>query len=389
MNIKMITISLLITGFAFVTTSAEATPAFARKYKTNCSACHTAWPQLNRAGRKFKEAGYRFPKLKGETTTSDFLHMDTYFPVSALMKARPYDKANSGNSKVRALHEVELLFGGVIYKNVSGFFEIEAEDENTNERGFKLGIPHAVVTYNHSKAINAQFAYAGIGPDDPYDSYGHRRLTRSAVAINGQTFGGADNGDTLASSRQSVGMYGRPIKNLYYSVAIAGVGGDSEGEEAGTLYGRVAFDITSQITIGARIIDGTCKASATNCAVSRDYSRTSVDAQADINNFRFMGAFLKAKDDNAGATSEVENDAWYLQGQYVVKDKGRPTWVPLIRFDQYEKNNGVDEYKEFALNLGYYFTQNIKGFIEWWERFDTPTGVAEDDRITFQLEAAF
>lgn len=35
MNIKIITTSLLIAGFAFIATSAEVTPAFARKYETN------------------------------------------------------------------------------------------------------------------------------------------------------------------------------------------------------------------------------------------------------------------------------------------------------------------------------------------------------------------
>jgi predicted porin len=141
--------------------------------------------------------------------------------------------------------------------------------------------------------------------------------------------------------------------------------------------------------VGLLAVDGTCEAGASGCAVDRDYTRFGIDAQADIGNFRVQGVYMKAEDDNATSTATDENDAWYVQGQYTMMDKGRPTFVPLVRFDNYEKNDGQDEYREFTLNLGYYFTQNIKGYLEYWDRYDTPTGVAEDDRVTVQFDAAF
>jgi len=39
--------------------SAEAIPAFARKYGLPCSACHEAWPKLNAFGQTFKDNGYQ------------------------------------------------------------------------------------------------------------------------------------------------------------------------------------------------------------------------------------------------------------------------------------------------------------------------------------------
>jgi cytochrome c5 len=41
--------------------SAQAVPAFARKYNVDCTYCHTAWPQLNRTGYIFRRLGYRLP----------------------------------------------------------------------------------------------------------------------------------------------------------------------------------------------------------------------------------------------------------------------------------------------------------------------------------------
>ena len=48
--------------------SAQAVPAFARKYNVDCTYCHTAWPQLNRTGYIFRRLGYRMPY---EVPTSD------------------------------------------------------------------------------------------------------------------------------------------------------------------------------------------------------------------------------------------------------------------------------------------------------------------------------
>ena len=148
--------------------AAQAVPSFARKHELNCSACHTAYPQLNATGREFKENGYRFltaDAVKNALAVSDFLQLEKHVPLSAILVARPYDKKDSGNEKIRAVHEVELIVAGNLARNWSGYFEIEAEDET----GFELELAPAVLTYNHSKEFNVQFVY---GPTFWADSYG-------------------------------------------------------------------------------------------------------------------------------------------------------------------------------------------------------------------------
>ena len=39
----------------------------------------------------------------------------------------------------------------------------------------------------------------------------------------------------------------------------------------------------------------------------------------------------------------------------------------MVRFDGYEENDGKDSFTTTTLNLGYYFTQSIKGFVEYRE----------------------
>ena len=51
----LVLILLILSG----SPSANALPAFARKYGLRCSACHESWPMLNYFGQKFKDNGYQ------------------------------------------------------------------------------------------------------------------------------------------------------------------------------------------------------------------------------------------------------------------------------------------------------------------------------------------
>lgn len=379
---------IAILGFVWSTT-AQAVPSFARKHELNCSACHTAYPQLNATGREYKENGYRFlteGKNRDYLEISDFLQLENHVPVSAILVARPYDKKDSGNEMIRALHEVEIIVAGNIAKNWSGYFEIEAEDET----GFELELAPAVLTYNHSKEFNVQFVY---GPTFWADSYGiigdHFRLTRGHVGAIDQGFGGADAGGRFRAVRQNVGVYGRFSDRYFYNVNYSGKAGDAEGENASITSGLFNADIRDNIMIGAFIMDGEDK------DTNRDFNRTGIQFQADVlEDLRVQGLFITATDDRDAADprgpGEDDNDAYSLQAMYTFRDDTlRPTWVPLIRLDSYETGDGANSFDELTLNLGYYFSQNIKGYLEYWDRYDAPTSVEEDSRITLQFVAAF
>ncbi len=361
--------------------SAHAIPAFARKYDKPCSTCHTAWPQLNNAGRMFKEAGYQFPTDKERAQViSDFLYLDKYFPVSAMLVARPYDKKDSGSQKLRAIHEIEIITAGVLAKDWSGYFEIEAEDETD----FSPEFAPAVASYHYGKALNLQFVWGPYFWADPYGFLGdHFRLTATHVAVIDQAFGGADASGKLRSTRQMVGLYGRPADSLFYSVGYSGVASDAEGVEANNAHARLAFDVTRDITAGVFVVNGK------NDTTKRDFDRKGVDFQGDFGDLRLQAAMVKAEDDNAALTATDKNDAWSIQGMYVFKEGQRPTWAPVVRYDTYEKVNGSEEYNELVLNLTRYFTENIKGFIEYWKQLDVPPTKTEDKRVTLQLQLTF
>ncbi|MCK5002011.1 MAG: hypothetical protein KAS57_03255 [Gammaproteobacteria bacterium] len=426
MKIRNIVTILTAVGFAFATLTAEAVPSFARDTGKNCSYCHNAWPQLSKKGRVYKELGYRMPD--GDRMSFKDLAEENSVGVSALIFARPYDKKDSAEAaNTRALHEAEIVVAGAVGENWSGFFELEAEDEAQNAYGFEIGIPSAVLAYNHSKALNLQFTWGEMMRADPYGLFGlHFRMTRAGTGAMNQAFDGYDG--SLNSRRQNLVLTGRPIDQLFYSVGISAqadspAGSDStdvsEGKDASTIHARVAFDVTKDIMIGGFMVNGqvaahTCSAAdivdidsdcnggavgevvssrpnQTASDAELEYTRIGLDAQADIGNTRVQLMFVSASDDGSAAQTgtENDNDAMSVQAYHVFKAaSGAPTWVPLIRFDSYEKNNGADSYDELVLNVAYYFEQNIKGFVEFWDR-SAQDSADDDDRLTVQLAVGF
>lgn len=395
MNCKHLLSSACAVIMFLTATSANAIPAFARKYQTNCNSCHTAYPILNNAGRKFKEAGYRFPKLKGEESVSDFLHWDKVFPISAAFISRPFDHTNADKSDTNqaAIHEIELFAAGRMYKSVSGFFELEMEDEDN----FNTQVGHAAMTYSYNDALNAQVTWAPTLFADAYDTFTDgRRLTASHAAALNSSFGGANNdsahggsGGRFRDPRQTVSVYGRPMNQLYYNVGVTGLAKDTEGKNSRAYFGRVAFDVMPNIMVGGMAMTGECERDSGCTGTDRDFKRYALDTQADIGAARLTGVYIRGKDDRASGNGDDENNAWYLQGIYVLKQNGRPTLVPLVRLEGFEENDGKDDFKSYTLNLGYYFTQNIKGFVEFSDQYDTPSGIEDAKRYTLQLEAAF
>jgi hypothetical protein len=362
--------------------NANAVPSFAAKYDKKCSYCHTAWPQLNKKGRDFKERGYRLKEdLKDTSPRAPYSEQGT-FPISAMLISRPYDKKDSGEAKVRAIHEAEIFIAGTINKEISGFFEIEAEDET----GFEPELGSIALSYRFNDYANVQAVW---GPAFWYDGYGllgdHFRMTRGHVPLIDQAFGGADGDNGLRGSRQSLNFTGRggPV---FYGLGVAnGVAGDPEGEEP-TVGGhaKVAFDIKDIATIGLFGLAGE------DPATNREYTRTGIDFQGDFADARVQAAYVAATDDNATNTAEDENSAMTLQGFYTFKTKeGKPTFVPLVRFDSYEQNDGNDEYQELTLNVTYYLKENVKAYVEYWNQMDAPDGVDKDSRVTLQAYVGF
>ncbi len=371
--------------------SASAVPAFAAKYDKKCSSCHTAWPQLNSKGRAFKERGFRLESEVEEGTNSVLEDGSMRSLMSAFFVSRPYDedpevKEETGaDSQVRAIHSVEIHLSGALDDNFSVFMGLEAEDE----LDFTPELSSATLAYRYSEAVNLEASWTQVFSSDPYGFLnGSQQLSRGNPSVIDQSFDGVDK---MAIQHQNLTLTGRLEEKIFYSVSYIGAPADTVGTDASGFAARVAYDISDVFMVGGFYWSGSEAANLDPLTPPRDYDRTGLDFQFDFDNTRVTGGFVTASDDiGGGVPGQTDNTAISLQAFHTVRSKsGRPTWVPLVRYDTYEKNDGNDSFDEITFSLSYYFVENAKGFIEFWQQLDRTDGDEEDSRFTVQAQVGF
>jgi len=377
----LLTAGLTVLGISWFG-SAQAVPAFAHKYEKNCSYCHTAWPQLNAKGRKFKEMGYRFKEdLKGDTKEPSYMED---FPLGAIVVSRPYDKKSSGERELHGVHELEVFLAGAVNKTVSTFIEMEAEDE----ADWNVEVGHAVLNYRVDDSVNVQLSWAPLFFADPYGTIvDHFSPTVSHYAlVNGEGgtvdgpaaagFGDADNGGALGDMRQNVAVNGR-IAKFFYIAGVSGVAGSPTGEKDTVLSGRLAYDITDTIMVGILAVSGKSQ--------DLSFTRTGLDFMGDFGTSRLQVGYIAAKDDQLAGGS-FSDSVLSVQGMHTFKtEKGKPTWVPVARYENYTKSDGNDKYADLVLGVSYYLSENVKTMLEYKSDVNTPSGVSKENRATLQI----
>ena len=108
--------------------TSAAIPAFARKYNLPCSACHTAWPELNAFGQRFKDRGYQL----GNDRDSPIWTNPSYWP--AAFRTTPGWRMERATNQVTQadpagtttltqsgwdIGGADLLALGTLYKNIT------------------------------------------------------------------------------------------------------------------------------------------------------------------------------------------------------------------------------------------------------------------------------
>jgi hypothetical protein len=365
---------------------AQAIPAFARKHNVTCSTCHAAVPYLNATGRTFKEAGYRMPDEDGviddeaqpNREISSALVLDKTFPIAARLKGYVVDKKKGEDTKIRPTHEIEVFFGANFWRSGSLFVEMEGEDEE----GFSL-VSAGTFGWHPSRAANFKLGIGSIVHPDPYNSLqdGGMRLTVShKIPLDV----GSNLGARFRKDAQFINFYGR-VSSLFYSLSYSAGNGNDEGEHPRDYMGRLAFDITPEIMLGAFYFSAT-----------RDSEE---DGEVDLTriggdfNFSFaksiylLGMYMISKEELGG--SSKENASGYVEGFYAWAKDDRPFLVPLLRYDWTEENDGADKHSVLTAQLGAYLIENAKLAFEYSKEIDVPGDGEKSDRVTLMADIVF
>jgi hypothetical protein len=242
---------LLFVGLSFFSPPpALAIPAFSRMYGQSCSACHTAYPKLNRAGEEFRLSGYTryeggaaIPKVPPVTVGK--LSLPGIVPVSIIgtvgydmhtvsERLRETNRQRTLEPNSINLEEIEILAASSLNRYLSFILDFPLAETEFENRNFTLMGPEApelaAVSFNNllfDDLINIRIgAYElplGFSP-------AHRRLTVAPYEIyqaTAQSLLGLE-----GAARTGIGAEGR-IFNLAKSQLLAELYGTAYSERLG------------------------------------------------------------------------------------------------------------------------------------------------------------
>jgi hypothetical protein len=369
---------------------AGAVPAYARKHDLACSQCHSAWPLINKFGRTFKENGYRLDreppskeKPSPDLEIDERLTLAKMLPMSMRFQGRPYVKSNTDTrSRMQIVHELEVQITDSAPKDFSYYINFEAADDAE----WVVEAVDVTAGWHPKEAANIVAGTSRMTFADPYNTFASRRLTQDRPSPNGAGF---QSGYRFRDSTPFATFYGR-VKGLYYSATVGTGQGDPIGADKKDYMFRAAYDIPFGLSLGAFALVGERELAATATAPLRtqDYERTGMDMQFDRKGFTANAAWFKAKEEDAATTLVTqENDAWYVQGLYVIPTK--IPLVPVLRYESVESANGQAATKAFAVALIAYLRSNINVSIDYLEQTKVPPGRTKGDRFSVLFMLGF
>jgi len=189
---KHLILLALFALMAVLPESAQAIPAWGRKYDMECSMCHMGGFKLTSAGREFLRNGHQFLEKKGDEATkekeanlSDYASLAMKFRgyVKRVTKSTPnvpgkdagYDKDSSSFEQ----HNFTIYTGGPLDNGFSYFAEMYF-----SENSGKLSIPSDFDDYGRSKLAETYLQYT-FGNDDVNVNVRGGQILSSLLHLNG------------------------------------------------------------------------------------------------------------------------------------------------------------------------------------------------------------
>ncbi|MCH7826468.1 MAG: hypothetical protein IIB83_00705 [Bacteroidetes bacterium] len=385
----------LILGFLFLALSisgafnkASATSQWAKKYKTGCTTCHTAFPRLNNYGMRFMMNGYQDPdsdtpdggKL-GKKMVNTYLSIDNlnnflgvrlnFTPLRAQTNARTINGVKETKYSIGITNWVQFFVAGALSKNVSIFIEMEFEQAHFKFSWFKFGI------HNLAESTLLNFEVGNISPVD-YASYSNR--LRQIGSLKGDIFrikssGGAttnqpEDKTDVSGSRPGLQYYGYkgPVV-VWAGVSPGSVSTDPNNKMHGWAGIKLVIPEEMESKFEGTALTGwiykgqDASNSSTNQLIN-SFFRYSIQTNIRYDDFDLQAAYINTSEDNYYLTTtpieENYNGFALIAGKYLVPDK-----VYLaVGYDKISYNNPIlnnSKKRNFITgSLSYFIQENIR-----------------------------
>jgi len=263
--------------------SAEAIPAFARKYATSCQTCHTVFPKLNAFGTAFRLNGYRMPKETEEMVKEKPVSLgapaykklwpraiwpgeiSSSVPLAVVMKFADVNTStlNADGTTMNVKNdfqfpqELNIFAGGTLGEHVSYLGEVTFAVSGDNS--VSTDVEHAHVSFDSPFGPENAFHFR-LGKFTPNvaDVFQEMFITTNAgidsvfnynpIGLNGGTGIGADaltpNPISFPKLVRGIEVYGVVTHRLLYAAGVVNgisAGNGQFGNNSKDFYGRIDY----------------------------------------------------------------------------------------------------------------------------------------------------
>ena len=386
---------LAVAGSAILTVpSAEAIPAFARKYATSCQTCHTVFPKLNAFGTAFRFNGYRMPKETEEMIKEKPVSLgapaykrlwphaiwpgeiSSAVPLAVNIKLADVNTSSLNDDGTTTKvendfqfpQEVNLFAGGTLGEHVSYFSELTFGQEP--DGSVSTEVEHAHISFDSPFGPENAFHFR-IGKFTPNvaDVFQEMFITTDAgidsifdynpIGLNGGTGLGAED---LAPAPipfpalvQGIELYGVVAHRLLYVAGVAnGIpAGDQFGNNHKDVYGRLDYKI------GGMGLDGDTGGKE---VPDKNWRDDSLRLGVFVYHGNAEGVSYPLEDEN-GAPIDLQDDHFLRTGFFV-----SGYWRDLNLFGAYV--HGKDNLRQFDPESGDFLGQTEPSYHSWFAQAD-------------------
>jgi thiol-disulfide isomerase/thioredoxin len=341
----------------FCATRAEAIPAFSREYKTECTTCHTIFPQLNEFGQAYERNGFVWPgavpmsKKVKVTQTEEERKSREYIKLSGIPAVIPVSFLTSVsylyNEKVEDNFDMkrfsaEILTGGAFGGDRIGFwFHESLGSQSTTATNSLSGPSNLYFVARHPLGAPVHVKAGRFSPDlSLWKTTLNGRLLSMGASVDGFSLTGAQNTLEVSSFLGPrvlavVGMNDRnnssdakaphSVNDFYGRVSAKFGGTDYHGKEPDIDLDKDSVWDFLSLSVGAYGYSGS---TSKGDGVDHDLTRIGLEAEAAYKKWLLMvGATLG--ENNAEADDPLKSTALSAEVDYLFSAQ----FAAAVRYD--------------------------------------------------------
>ena len=346
--------------------SAEAIPAFARRYRLSCKTCHSPFPRLNAYGDEFAGNGFQLPDAEEPARSfadvgDDKLALLREFPMAA--RADFFSTYDSEDEAVETDFEfpyrLKALSGGAIYRDIAYYFYFYYD-----ERGEVAGVDDAFLHFNNLFGHELDIILGQFAISDPLMKR-ELRLTYEDYVIYGRRIG--DGAVTLNYDRGVMFTYS-PVAGTDFVFELINGNGIPDADEKKNFdddsfknfFLRGSQEITDGVRLGGFYYFGR----QTNHEITNRSRFWGIDGTlAWKENLTIEWLYTERRDDDAYFTSfdldDIITKGAIVEAVYAPKASDSD-WFLTFLYNWVDSDVDIYDYQSITFNFNYLLLRNMR-----------------------------